>query len=159
MCNQDRANSRYKPHSRSYERIKLEVAKLRSAEYKGRVSNSKGKPNPGASLYWSGRSRPELSERNRLRKGIPKKPMPPDWINPLKGAKQSEELIKKRAEARKAKGKPILQYTIDNNFIQEFRCISEAYEWLKSHGKSGDIRANLYGTTKKAGGYIWKYKN
>jgi hypothetical protein len=158
MCNQDKTNTRYKTSSKSYERIKQEVAKLRSDQYKGRPAHNKGKPNPGASLFWKGRSRPELSERNRLRKGLPRK-IKEGWVSPFKGVAQSQEVINKRAEGRKNNGKAILQFNQNNELIQEFRCITEARNWLINNNMKGDIRSNLYGKTKKAGGFIWKYKN
>jgi hypothetical protein len=157
MCNQDKLGKRYIISSRRYERIKIETSKIRSELYKGRVPHNKGKPSPWSTITHKGKPKPWLSERNRLRKGIPWK-CKEGWISPLKNKKQDKELIEKRAEGRKQNGKKVLQYTLDGEFIQEFRCITDAYTWLHTHIGKGDIRANIYGKTKSAGGFIWKYK-
>lgn len=157
MINQNRNGKRYKISSRTYNRIKLESIKIMSETRKGRPSHNKGKPNPGASLHNKNRPRPDLSERNRQRKGLPRN-IKPGWVSPLKGKKQDPNLIKRRAEGRKSKGRHILQFNLDGSFVQEHRCMSEAYDWLKSLKLSGDIRSNLNGLTKRAGKYIWKYK-
>jgi group I intron endonuclease len=79
------------------------------------------------------------------------------------GQPVSEERRKKVSEA--LKGRPrsenagkvrivIMQYDLEGNFIKEWSSINEANTWLNN----GDIRACLKGVTKKAGGFIWKYK-
>lgn len=54
--------------------------------------------------------------------------------------------------------KPILQYDLDGNFIQEFKSISSAARYV---GKniSNNISRALHHENAKAGGYMWKYKN
>lgn len=157
MCNQDRLGKRYKISSRGYERIKSEYSKIRSELTKGKPSPNKGKPSPWASLTQKGKPKPWLIEINKSRKGIPWK-CKDGWISPLKNKKQDKELIEKRAEGRKQNGKKILQYSLDGKFIQEHRCITDAYNWINKNIGGGDIRANLYEKTKSAGGFIWKYK-
>lgn len=157
MCNQDRNGKRYKVNSRRYERIRDDYAKLISETYKGRPGHNKGKPNPKTALSKIGIPRPDLSERNRLRKGIPKN-LPKGYVSPLKGIKQSDELIKKRAEAKKRNGKCVLQFDLDGNFLKKYDCMIDAYNWMKDNNIKGDIRSNLSNRTKKAGGFIWKYE-
>ena len=54
---------------------------------------------------------------------------------------------------RKSKNIPILQYSLDGEFIREWECANDV-------GK--EARVNIYcclkGRTKSAYGYIWKYK-
>ena len=84
-------------------------------------------------------------------------------LPPFAGRKHSEESknkIKnniKRNEKIKNRNinwnKPILQYDLNGNFIKEWFSSKEASKIIK-----GDINACLKERTKKAGGYIWKYK-
>jgi hypothetical protein len=156
MCNQDRNGKRYKTSSKIYERIKKEYSILISEKLKGRIPANKGKKSPGSS-WAKGIKRPELSERNRLRKGIPRN-LPEGYVSPLKGVKQSDELIKKRADAKKKNGKCVLQFDLDGNFINKYECMTDAYNWMLENDIKGDIKANLTNRTKKAGGFIWKYE-
>lgn len=54
---------------------------------------------------------------------------------------------------RKAKFKPIIQYDVSGNFIQEWNSILEAKQQYK-----GDIQQCCAGRSKTSCGYIWKYK-
>jgi hypothetical protein len=157
MCNQDRNGKRYKVNSKKYEKIREEFSKLVSETYKGRPAHNKGKPNPKTALSKIGIPRPDLSERNRLRKGISKN-LPEGYVSPLKGIKQSDELIKKRADARKKNGKCVLQFDLGGNFIKKHDCMTDAYNWMLENNIKGDIKSNLTNRTKKAGGFIWKYE-
>ena len=157
MCNQDRNGKRHKISSKQYQRIRYEFAKLISEKYKGRPAFNKGKPNPKTALSKIGKPRPDLSERNRLRKGIPKN-LPKNYVSPLKGIKQSDELIKKRSDAKKKNSKCVLQFDLDGNFIKKHDCMTDAYNWMIENNIKGDIKANLLNRTKKSGGFIWKYE-
>lgn len=57
-----------------------------------------------------------------------------------------------------SKSKPVLQYSLDGNFIQEFKSVSEASRQTGiSHGNiTSCCNGKVYHHT--AGGYIWKYK-
>lgn len=50
--------------------------------------------------------------------------------------------------------KPILQYNIQGNFIQEYK----SYTFAKNVTKINGINNVLVGLAKTAGGYIWKHK-
>jgi hypothetical protein len=50
--------------------------------------------------------------------------------------------------------KPIIQYTLDGIYIQEYKSISEAIRQTKFQ----TINQCLLGKIKKSGGYKWKYK-
>ena len=62
--------------------------------------------------------------------------------------------ITKRDNVRKSKNKPILQYSLDGEFIREWECAADV---------GIEARANivycLTGKTKTAYGYIWKFKD
>ena len=70
-------------------------------------------------------------------------------VSPNKGNKYTHSL-----ETITKKHKPILQYDLEDNFIQEWSSIKEA----KDKTKINNIPLALSGTNKTAGGYLWKYK-
>lgn len=55
------------------------------------------------------------------------------------------------------KYKPVIQYTIDNQFVAEYKSLEEATRLNHFHTHT-NISANLKGRTKSAYGYVWKYK-
>lgn len=57
---------------------------------------------------------------------------------------------------KKTCSKPVLQYTIDGEFIKEWPSASEAARQLGYH--QSNISACCRGEKKQAYGYIWKYK-
>ena len=158
MCNQNKFGIRHKVSSIEYNRIKSETSKIRAIETSGRVSWNKGKKCPNISKSKLGKPRPDVSNRNKLQKGILRGFRPDDWINPSKGKKQPKWLINKRAESKKRNGKMVLQYQKDGTFIQEHDSVTDAANWLREYVGKGDIISNLKHKTKTAGGYIWKYK-
>lgn len=58
--------------------------------------------------------------------------------------------------AKEVLSKPVLQYTLDNEFIAEYQSISEASRQIGL--SNGSINRCLKGKQKTAGGSIWKYK-
>lgn len=54
-------------------------------------------------------------------------------------------------------GKPILQFSLDGEFIQEWYSATEAARVLNLHRQG--IKDMLHGKNKTSGGFIWKYKN
>ena len=63
---------------------------------------------------------------------------------------------KHREIIRKALSKPIVQYTIEGILVKEYLSIAEADR--TSTVKKSNIQQVLYGKTKTAGGFVWKYK-
>ena len=53
--------------------------------------------------------------------------------------------------------KPILQYTMDGDFVAEYRGIAEATR-VNGFNNRTNIICNLKGRTKSAYGFVWKYK-
>ena len=62
--------------------------------------------------------------------------------------------ITHRDNVRKSCNKPILQYTIEGEFVRE---------WSSATDVGREVRSNIWcclnGKTKSAYGYLWKYKN
>ena len=66
-----------------------------------------------------------------------------------------EELLKNLAH----KGKPVLQYTKDGQFVAEYKSAIEAERHTGiNNGNITKCCRNFYGF-KSAGGFVWKYKN
>lgn len=62
--------------------------------------------------------------------------------------------IENRIIVSKRQSKPILQYDLEDNFIKEWRNVTEAKNYFK-----GDIPAALKGRQHQSCGFKWKYKN
>lgn len=154
---------RYKITSRTYERLKLEIAELkkgvsRSEETKQKIRETK-KQNP-----WQPTKefRKQCSERNKGSK------------NAMYGKTHSVEAREKISKARKGKPNPttsrnnknrkgkkltytreVEQYSQENIFIASYVSVAEA----KRQTGVGPIHLAAKGIQKTAGGFIWRYKN
>lgn len=62
--------------------------------------------------------------------------------------------ITNRDNVRKSNNKPVLQFTLDGEFIREWECAADV-----GREASRNILNCLKGRTKMAYNYIWKYKN
>ncbi len=76
----------------------------------------------------------------------------------LKGKSRGKGISKNkgRTSPNEGKGKPILQYDTNMNFIQEYSSLKDASSF--THTPQPCISECLRGKHKTAGGYIWKYK-
>lgn len=72
-------------------------------------------------------------------------------------AKSKEHINHVKESIIKKQGKPVLQYTLDGNFIQEWRCIKEAADFYNVDASS--LMRCCQGKFKKSVGYVWKYKS
>ena len=61
--------------------------------------------------------------------------------------------ITNRDNSRKSNNKPILQYSLDGEFIREWKCANDVGREVQSN-----ICQCLKGKYKSSYGYIWKYK-
>ncbi len=131
-----------------------------------------GEKNGSYGIKWSKERKEKMSLFHKTRIRTPEENR--NRGNALKGKKKSPENLEKMwnanrgriwTEEEKSKRKKhintalsiaILQYNIDNEFIQEWCSISEVGRKLKI--KSGNICKVLKGKRNSAGGYIWKYK-
>lgn len=66
--------------------------------------------------------------------------------------------IKKSLANRGKRSRPVEQYDLQNNKINEFTNMTEACLSLNKPGRVGDITAVCIGKQKTAFGYKWKYK-
>ena len=87
----------------------------------------------------------------------------------MKGKKFTEEHRKKISEAQKGlqageknpkygKGKPVLMFTKDGQFIRKFNCVADANEYLGKDRRDKNISMCARCEIKTAYGYIWKYE-
>jgi hypothetical protein len=75
----------------------------------------------------------------------------------------SEESRRKMSDSQKRKSlyennpnaKPILQYSVNGEFIKEWACAKSAIEYYNLNQPS--LSRHLHGRTKTCGGYIWKF--
>ncbi len=117
-------------------------------ESKQKISEAlKGKPKPLD--FGESRKKWQYDEEWREKISILKK----GKLSPLKGKNRS---YKGRISPNKGKGKPIIQYDLDMNPIQEFPSLSKASKTLNIPQPS--ISECLKKKHKTAGGYIWEYK-
>ena len=66
-------------------------------------------------------------------------------------------LFKGRTSPNLKKGKKILQYSLDGEFISEWDNINHAINKLNLKVTNESIRQSLKGKSNKSGGFIWKY--
>lgn len=89
--------------------------------------------------------------------------------NYMYGKHHNEETKKKISESNKGKyrgknssrygkGKPILMFSKNNEFIQRFDCVADANEFLGKDRDNNNINMCARGKTKTAYGYIWIYE-
>ena len=67
----------------------------------------------------------------------------------------SVNIEKHRESMTKTLGKPIAQYSLNGEFIKEYRSTSEAERMTNI--KKSNIKHTLSGNSKTAGGFIWKF--
>jgi hypothetical protein len=79
---------------------------------------------------------------------------------PFKNKKPNskETRLKKSLANLGKRSRSVEQYDKQNNFIKEFKNITEACLFLNKPGRMGDITACCRNKQKTAFGYIWKYK-
>lgn len=70
-----------------------------------------------------------------------------------------ETKLKKSLANKGKRSRPIEQYDLNNNKINEFLSITEACTEINKLGRIGDINAVCLGKQKTAFGFIWKYKD
>jgi hypothetical protein len=146
---QKNKNNRYIISNRTYEKIKIDwVLKIKNKskpknfmtpELRQKISQS----NKGISRNKGTKFSKEVKEKmSRTKKG---KIFSSQHIENLKiGIKNRKSWVKST--------KPVLQYNLQDEFIQEWASIKEINKKIK-----GDIRACCLGKQKTAGGFKWKY--
>jgi len=120
-----------------------------TTESKQKISESlKGKPKPID--FGEKRKKWQNSKKWKEKISVSKKGKP----SPLKGKDRS---YKGRISPNKGKGKTILQYDKNMNFIQEYSSLKDAS--IFTNTPQPCISECLRKKHKTAGGYIWEYKS
>lgn len=184
MCNGNRKkNRKYVVSGKIYEEIRtkfIEIVKQREPFFKGKQHTEESKQkNRIAHLgksTWDGKIHSEESKKKMRESALGKK-LSEETKNKLsqfwKGKPKSDETKNKMSESSKgdgnnykrflertglphAKSKPVLQYSLDGEFIKE---------WVNGNIASKDLNLSyqsingcLREKQKTSGGYIWKYK-
>ena len=126
-------------HREAMENIDISTAVKNSEKYKKAVEEGK----VGGKAHKDGKLSDET--KKKIRESV------------LKYYKDdnSNNIEKHRESMTNAKGRKVVQYTKDTEFINEYNSISAAGR--NSGVKKSNIQQMLSGKTKLAGGYIWKY--
>lgn len=74
------------------------------------------------------------------------------------GKHHTEEAKRKISERSKLLGKPVCQFDLQGNFINEFISVAEAIRHMKQHNISATVGNCAKRQSGTAGGYIWLYK-
>lgn len=128
-----------------------EETKEKLRQYKGEKSSMYGKKHTKESIekirkgstgrFFSSITRQKISDANKR-------------YNGMRGKTHTEEVKKQISERCSI---PILQYTLQGEFIKEYSSITQAQ--LELNIKSNHIGCCCIGRRKTCSGFIWKYKN
>lgn len=116
--------------------------------------------------YWVGRFKNMTDEERK------------EWGNRSRGIVQSEEVRRVKSERwikekywektlevrtksiREKKAKKIMQFDLDNNFLNEFDAVRDAAKAIgMNYRNCSELSKACSGKRKTAQGFIWKYKN
>ena len=76
------------------------------------------------------------------------------------GFVEKETQVKPTKRVNKITSKPVIQYTIDGEFVKEWESIYTASESISGvKGSYGNIYSVCKGKTKTAYGFVWRYKS
>jgi hypothetical protein len=128
-------------NSRIYERLKFEYSQMLTGKKQSKETREKKSQSMKGHSMYTEEWKLKISKSNTGREIT--------W-----GDKISNSLKGRKINWDRGVNKFIIQSDLEGNFIKEWPSISEAKRWLGS----GDIAGCLAGRSKKAGGYIWKYK-
>ena len=68
----------------------------------------------------------------------------------------SKAKIGKYCRGKSPHAKPVVQLTLDGEYIATYLCMEDAAEATKTH--SSNIRKTIKGERKQAGGFKWQYE-
>lgn len=114
----------------------------------------------GHNAYWYGKHHSEVS----LRKIKEHHPDQSGVNHPMYGKKHTASAKKKMSDAKTGKyirgenwhAKPVVQFTLDGDYVATYACMEDAAEATQSH--ASNIRKVILGERKQAGGYKWQDK-
>lgn len=79
-----------------------------------------------------------------------------EWCTSLYNNHYGKHRQRMKETATETRGRPVLQFSENGDFISEYRSIGEA--WRKTKISRAHIGEVCKGNRKTAGGYMWKYK-
>tara|TARA_R110002050_G_scaffold292859_1_gene448639 strand:- start:430 stop:1101 length:672 start_codon:yes stop_codon:yes gene_type:complete len=134
--------------SRVYERLRVEYSKMMTG--KKQSKETKDKKSKKMIEVWANKSQEEKDER--ARKFVATRKAKGNF----KKTKEQKDKISKILIGRKMpwRTKPIIQYTMDGEFVREWNSNTEI---IKSK-KYGDVSAVCNNKQKSAYGFLWKHK-
>jgi group I intron endonuclease len=124
--------------------------------YDSWINGLNSNPGGGGIITHTDKTRKIISEMGKANKGK-------RAISHWKGKSRGEEFARNMSLARKNKpnlknAKPVLQYDLEENFIQEWSSIREANLFLGKNKDSGLINQCCKGKKQTAYKFKWKYK-
>lgn len=104
-------------------------------------------------------SKESIEKRARKIRGIPRDKETRDKIsNSHKGKEKTKEHIDNiRTSIIKKQGRPVLQYSLDGEFIKEWEYLAKAADYYNVDRSS--LMRCCQGKFKKSAGFVWKYKD
>ena len=104
-------------------------------------------------------SEESLRKKSEKLKGIPRPKEVRERISKshLGKEKSATHIENVREAIIQKQGRPVNQYSLDGEFIREWRCIAEAADFYKVDRTS--LGRCCKGKFKKSAGFVWKYKN
>jgi hypothetical protein len=138
--------------SRVYERLRIEYSKMLTGV--SQAEETKLKKSKKMKEVWSSKSEEEMTAIGKKR-AINRKKNNSEW-HTKEWRKKISNSLKGRdtTPANKSRSKSILQFDLQNHFIQEWPSIAEAERQV-----GGDIKSAIAGRQKTAAGFIWKPKS
>lgn len=114
----------------------------------------------GKNAYWSGKHHTEeslqkIKDHHADQRGE-NHPMYGKRHTVESKERMSKAKIGKYRRSKSAHAKPVLQLTLDGEYITNYLCMEDAAEATKTH--SSNIRKVIKGERKQAGGFKWQYE-
>ena len=114
----------------------------------------------GKNAYWSGKHHTEeslqkIKDHHADQRGE-NHPMYGKRHTVESKERMSKAKIGKYRRSKSAHAKPVLQLTLDGEYITTYLCMEDAAEATKTH--SSNIRKVIKGERKQAGGFKWQYE-
>jgi group I intron endonuclease len=144
------------PFANKTEKEKKEIYGKISQKLKGKPNYKNRKPKPS---YFSQQQKERFKDRGNRSEESKRK-----QSESLTGKKQNQKIKNWKQSKHSKTLKPILQFNLEGEFIREWHSIKEAQNYYFPKGKKpghhngSHIVNTLRGKTKKAFGYVWKYK-
>jgi group I intron endonuclease len=132
---------------------KYNLGRIKSQEERNKISKS----NKGKIVSLETREKKRMSMLGKKHTKKTKTKMSKASLGKAKSKQHIKNMMKNRQVViegvKKANSKPILQYDLEGNYLNEWSSITEA-----KRNYQCDIQGMLSGRQKTAGGFVWKFK-